>query len=203
MNDTDPLGFWDNLYAGRPAVRDPRPNARLTEIVSGLPIGDALDLGCGAGGDALWLARQGWKVTATDISPVAVSRLAELARSLNLPITAEQHELGQTFPAGRFDLVSAHYFHTPFALDRVKVLRTAAEVLNPGGHLLIVDHGSVAPWSWDQDATIPSVAAKVAELALEAPWTVERAAALNRLATGPNGQSAEVTDHVILIRRVR
>ncbi|WP_169982143.1 bifunctional 2-polyprenyl-6-hydroxyphenol methylase/3-demethylubiquinol 3-O-methyltransferase UbiG [Microbispora sp. H10836] len=74
MSTTDAVTFWDGVHAARLAAGDPQPNARLTETVAGLPPGDALDLGCGDGGDALWLAGQGWRVTATDISAVAVER---------------------------------------------------------------------------------------------------------------------------------
>ncbi|WP_217370094.1 class I SAM-dependent methyltransferase [Nonomuraea antri] len=81
MNATDADTFWDDLYAARPPAADPRPNVRLTEVVASLPPGDALDLGCGAGGDALWLAGRGWRVTAADLSAVAVERLAALART--------------------------------------------------------------------------------------------------------------------------
>jgi hypothetical protein len=81
MSTTDAVAFWNGVYAARPAASSPQPNARLTETVTGLPPGDALDLGCGEGGDALWLARLGWHVTAVDISAMAVERLAALARA--------------------------------------------------------------------------------------------------------------------------
>ncbi|GAA2120560.1 hypothetical protein GCM10009802_23320 [Streptomyces synnematoformans] len=63
----------------------------------------------------------------------------------------ERHDLARSFPSGTFDLVSAQYFQTPFALPRAAILRTAAPALHPGGRLLVVDHGSIAPWSWNQD----------------------------------------------------
>ncbi|RST22042.1 class I SAM-dependent methyltransferase, partial [Streptomyces sp. WAC04770] len=175
MNTTaDALTTWDGIYAARPAATDPRPNVRLTEAVAELPPGDALELGSGEGGDTLWLARRGWRVTAVDLSAVAVERLNALARSHGLAdrVTAEQHDLGASFPeapeapeapdgpevseapegtggpGGGFDLVTAHYLHTPFDLDRSAVLRRAAHALRPGGRLLVVDHGSTAPWSW-------------------------------------------------------
>ncbi|MDT0331495.1 class I SAM-dependent methyltransferase [Nocardiopsis lambiniae] len=206
MSTTDAVAFWDDLYAARPAATDPRPNARLTETVTDLPPGDALDLGCGTGGDALWLARRGWRVTAIDISAVAVERLADLARSGGLEegITAERHDLRASFPQGRFDLVCAHYLHTPFDLDRAAVLRSAAHALRPGGRLLVVDHGSTAPWSWnrDPDAHHPTPREVAAGIALDpAAWTVERADAPRRIATGPGGRTAEVIDHVLLVRR--
>ncbi|MCP3770744.1 MULTISPECIES: class I SAM-dependent methyltransferase [unclassified Streptomyces] len=206
MSTTDAVAFWDGVYAARPAAGDPQPNARLTETVTGLPPGDALDLGCGDGGDALWLARLGWRVTGADISAVAVERLAALARSHGLGdrITTVRADLRKSFPPSGFDLICAHYLHTPFDLDRATVLRSAAHALRPDGRLLVVDHGSAAPWSWNQDPDIrypsPREVAAGIDLAPET-WTVERADAPRRIATGPDGRTAEVTDHVLLIRR--
>ncbi|MCK8436541.1 class I SAM-dependent methyltransferase [Streptomyces sp. D2-8] len=208
MSTTDAVAFWDGVYAARPAVDGPQPNARLTETVTGLglPPGGALDLGCGGGGDALWLTGQGWQVTAVDISAVAVERLTGLARSHSLGerVTAVRHDLQASFPPGEFDLVCAHYLHTPFGLDRSTVLRSAAHALRPGGRLLVVDHGSAAPWSWNQDfdTRYPSPREVAAGIDLDPrTWTVERADAPRRITTGPDGRTAEVTDHVLLIRR--
>ncbi|GAA1945467.1 class I SAM-dependent methyltransferase [Amycolatopsis minnesotensis] len=204
MSSTDAVAFWDGVYSARPAATDPRPNDRLTEVVTRLPPGDVLDLGCGDGGDALWLAGQGWRVTAVDISAVAVERLTGLARLRGLNITAGRHDLNESFPDGRFDLVCAHYFHTSFDLDRARILRSAAHALRPGGLLLVVDHGSTAPWSWHSGADVryPTPAEIAAGIDLDpAMWTVDRADAPRRIATGPGGDTAEVTDHVLLIRR--
>ncbi|MFI2376212.1 class I SAM-dependent methyltransferase [Streptomyces sp. NPDC018964] len=206
MTTDDAVRFWDDVYAARPAATDPRPNARLTETLADLPPGDALDLGCGAGGDALWLARQGWRVTAVDVSSVAVERLASLAVSHGLAdrITARRHDLRESFPDGAFDVVCAHYLHTPLDLDRAAVLRKAAHALRPGGRLLVVDHGSTAPWSWNQDPDVryPAPREVAADIGLDpAAWTVERADSPRRIATGPDGRTAEVTDHVLIVRR--
>ncbi|WP_158884827.1 SAM-dependent methyltransferase [Amycolatopsis anabasis] len=206
MNTTDAVTFWDGVHAARPAATDPPPNGSLVDLAADLPPGAALELGCGNGGDALWLARRGWHVTAVDISAVATERLGARARSLGVGdrVAAECHDLHESFPRGRFDLVSAHYLHTPFALSRARVLRAAAHALRPGGRLLVVDHGSTAPWSWNQDpeAHYPTPREIAADLSLDpAGWAVERAEASRRLATGPGGRTAEVTDHILLIRR--
>ncbi|MFI6284559.1 class I SAM-dependent methyltransferase [Streptomyces sp. NPDC051018] len=206
MSTTDAVAFWDGVYAARPEAVSPQPNVRLTEAVTGLPPGDALDLGCGDGGDALWLARRGWHVTAADISAVAVERLAALARSQGLGerVTAVRHDVHESFPPGGFDLICAHYLHTPFGLDRAAVLRTAAHALRRGGRLLVADHGSAAPWSWNRDPGVryPSPREVAADIGLDpATWTIERAGTPRRIATGPGGRTAEVTDHVLHIRR--
>ncbi|MER5768375.1 class I SAM-dependent methyltransferase [Streptomyces sp. NPDC001985] len=206
MEHSEAARYWDQVYAERPAPTDPRPNDRLVETVGALPPGDALDLGCGGGGDALWLAGRGWRVTALDISAVATTRLAGLARARGLDdlITAEQHDMRASLPAAPRDLVTAHYFHTPYAQDRTAILRSAAELLRPDGRLLVVDHGSTAPWSWNQDpeARYPSPHEVAALMDLSpARWTVERADAARRIAAGPDGSTAEVVDHILLIRR--
>lgn len=204
-----PGEFWEDLYRQRALDQSAwgsRVNPMLVEVAAELTPGVALDLGCGTGGDALWLARRGWKVTAVDISPTAVERVAVLAHTERLDdrITAECHDLAQTFPTGDFDLVSAQYLHTPYDLPRDSILRTAAEALRPDGRLLVVDHGSIAPWSWnqDQDTRFATPQEMYAELALPSSgWTVERADTPKREATGPGGQTATVTDHVLLVRR--
>lgn len=206
MSATDAVAFWNGVYAARSPATDPQPNGVLTEAVSDYPPARALDLGCGDGGDTLWLAARGWHVTAVDISTVALARLADLTSSHGLRnrVAAEQRDLRKSFPQGRFDLISAHYLHTPFDLDRSGVLRAAAHALRPGGRLLVVDHGSTAPWSWNQDPDLryPSPREVAAGIDLDpATWLIERADAPRRIAAGPEGRTAEVTDHVLLIRR--
>lgn len=68
---------WDAMYRSRDQVFSGAPNPVLVSEVTGLPPGQALDVGCGEGADALWLARRGWQVTAVDISQVALRRAAD------------------------------------------------------------------------------------------------------------------------------
>jgi SAM-dependent methyltransferase len=204
MNEAE--AFWEEHYRGRSDGGAVHPNPVLEQTAGTMPPGDALDLGCGAGGDTIWLARQGWRVTAVDIADTAVQRVRALSRQLGVEgrVTAERHDLTDSFPDGRFDLISAHYLHTPYALDRARVLRTAAGALRTHGHLLIVDHGSTMPWSWKQTgAHHPTPDEVAAELALDpARWSVVRADRPHREATGPSGRTATVIDNVLLVRRI-
>ncbi|QQM38469.1 class I SAM-dependent methyltransferase [Streptomyces liliifuscus] len=197
--------FWERHYRTQRAW-GARVNPLLAETATPLHHGAALDVGCGAGGDAIWLAQQGWHVTGVDISTTAVERVRERARDLGIAdrVVTAQHDLANSFPAGRFDLISAQYFHTPLPLLRGQVLRTAARALRPGGLLLIVDHGSTAPWSWNQDPDIhyPTPTETAAELDLDpARWSVLRADMPSRRATGPAGETATVVDNVLLVQR--
>ncbi|MFH8794619.1 class I SAM-dependent methyltransferase [Streptomyces sp. NPDC017941] len=200
--------FWERHYStGARRTWGARVNPLLAETAAALRPGTALDLGCGAGGDTIWLAQQGWRVTAVDISTTAVTQIQARALELGVAdrVLTEQHDLAESFPADRYDLVSAQYFHTPFPLARTRVLRTAAHALRPGGLLLIVDHGSTAPWSWNQDPDIhyPTPTEVAADLELDpAHWTVLRADMPRRRATGPAGETATVVDNVLLIQRI-
>ncbi|MFD6857343.1 SAM-dependent methyltransferase [Rhodococcus sp. NPDC060090] len=184
----------------------PAPNTRLIEMISDLAPGQALELGCGNGGDALWLAQRGWKVTALDISATSVDRLTQHSQEAGLDdrITAKRTDLNQGLPSGRFNLVNAHYLHAVSGLDRAGLFRNAAHALQPGGYLLIVDHGSTAPWSWNRDPDVhyPSPQEVSADIDLDpSTWQILVADAQQRMATGPNGRAAEVTDHILMIQR--
>jgi SAM-dependent methyltransferase len=132
---------WDARYSEREgAMWSGRPNGRLQAEVAGLTPGRALDVGCGEGSDAIWLARSGWTVTAIDISDVAVSRArqaAELAGAAVEWICGDA--LQAPFPARSFDLVSLQYPALPEAVGEAAV-RALLDTVRPGGLLLAVYH---------------------------------------------------------------
>jgi SAM-dependent methyltransferase len=193
--------FWERFYAGRDQVWSGRVNAVLGAVGEGLEPGTALDLGAGEGGDALWLAGRGWKVTAVDVAQTACDRIAD--RAGDLPVRTERHDLTETFPDGTFDLVNAQYLHSPSAdFPRTAILRRAAEAVAPGGTLLVVGHGRMAPWSWDPTLRMATAPEVLASLALDdTAWEVVRCASPERAATGPDGQEATITDEIVQVRR--
>lgn len=198
--------FWEEHYRGHERVWSGRPNPVLVDVGGSLPPGVALDLGCGEGGDAVWLAVQGWRVTAVDVSATALRRAAEQAEAAGVAwrIAFQQHDLEFTFPDGAFDLVSAQHLHSPVEFPRERVLQRAAGAVAPGGLLLIVDHASVPPWSWaDPDTRFPAPEETLAAIGLDpGRWRAEMLGAPERRARGHGGQSATVTDNVIALRRL-
>ncbi len=197
---------WEERYAEKPRIWSGRANTRLVEIVSELTGSRALDLGCGEGGDAMWLAEHGWDVVAVDVSSIALARAAEDARARGVleRIDFQQHDLTTSLPEGPFDLVSAHFFHSLVEMDRPAILRRAAATVAPGGTLLIVDHGGAPPWAPEEVRHHVFLSAEevVDSLALDPEhWERVRVDSVARTATGPDGQPAELLDNVIQLRR--
>ncbi|RCW39998.1 methyltransferase family protein [Halopolyspora algeriensis] len=134
--------FWDDRYRSRGQVFSGSPNGVLVTEVTDLQPGRALDVGCGEGADALWLARHGWQVTAVDISPTALQRAADAQHDVDMEgcVVWTRADLTTTPPeAGAFDLVSVQYFplrHQP----NHTALRGLLDAVAPGGTLLFASH---------------------------------------------------------------
>jgi SAM-dependent methyltransferase len=132
---------WDARYSERKgSMWSGRPNGRLVAEIADLTPGRALDVGCGEGADAIWLARRGWKVTAIDISDVAVGRAREAAELAGASVEWVCGDALQTpFPARTFDLVSMQYPALPKAAGEAAV-QTLVDAMQSGGLLLAVYH---------------------------------------------------------------
>jgi SAM-dependent methyltransferase len=132
---------WDARYSEPDgAMWSGRPNGRLVAEIAGLRPGRALDVGCGEGADAIWLARSGWTVSAIDISEVAVGRARAAAELAGAAVEWMCGDALQTaFPAGVFDLVSIQYPALPKAAGEGAV-RALLDTTRPGALLLAVYH---------------------------------------------------------------
>ncbi|CAM3127053.1 class I SAM-dependent methyltransferase [Prescottella defluvii] len=136
--------FWNERYRSSDRVWSGNPNGGLVQEVSNLDPGTALDVGCGEGADAIWLAGRGWQVTALDLSVVAVERAAEHAAGagddIARRITWQQADLLEWDPGtDRYDLVTSQYVHLPTG-PREALYDRLADFVAPGGTLLIVGH---------------------------------------------------------------
>ena len=133
---------WDRRYAGSELLWTAKPNRFLVAEAGGLPPGRALDLACGEGRNAVWLAEQGWQVTAVDFSEVALEKAARLAAARGVAPEWARSDLLEYRPGSRaHDLVIVFYLQVP-AAERRRILRAAAEAVAEGGTLLVVGHDS-------------------------------------------------------------
>ncbi len=133
---------WDERYRTEELVWKAEPNRFLVAEVGSLRPGRALDLACGEGRNALWLAERGWEVVGVDFSAVGLDKARSLAASRGLRVELVEADLREWDPPeASFDLVVLMYLHLP-AADRRQVLAAASRALAPGGTLLVVGHDS-------------------------------------------------------------
>lgn len=136
--------YWESHWQqanGHPPGREIVPNPYLAREISSLVPGTALDAGCGEGAEAIWLAAEGWQVTAADISAEALSRASEPATNRRAaPELVEwvEADLSVWDPGEKFDLVTTHYAHP--AMPQLAFYERISGWVAPGGTLLIVGH---------------------------------------------------------------
>jgi 2-polyprenyl-3-methyl-5-hydroxy-6-metoxy-1,4-benzoquinol methylase len=131
---------WNRKHGEAGLLFGVEPNRFLVAEVEGMPPGRALDVACGAGRNAVWLAERGWAVTGVDFSDVALGNARRLAGERGVDVEWIQADLREWEPAGRtFDVVAVLNLQLP-AEERRPVLARAAEALAAGGMLLVVGH---------------------------------------------------------------
>lgn len=209
MTEQTAAEFWEARYADAGRVWSGNPNATVAAVAAELPAGRALELGCGEGADAIWLALRGWDVTGVDISPTALARGAWAADEAGVPagrLRWVARDLSE-WDGGdeEYDLVCSSFLHSPVALERTGILRRAADRVAPGGHLLIVTHADFPPWADREAHAHHRFLTPKEELdALDLPagrWEVRLAETRRRDATSPAGEPATLDDGVVLLRR--
>ncbi|MEV0096986.1 FAD-dependent oxidoreductase [Streptomyces sp. NPDC050738] len=200
--------FWDARYAESRRIWSGNPNVAMVREVADLEPGRALDLGCGEGADAIWLARRGWQVTATDISAVALERAVAHAEESGVAdrVDFRQHDLSESFPEGDFDLVSAQFLHSMGEFPREEILRRAAAAVAPGGTLLVEGHSGLPHWEKDPHPGVhlPGPEEVLASLSLaEGEWEVLVSEEHERMQDDPEGNATHRTDNTLKIRRLK
>ncbi len=200
--------FWDERYRSRGKLWSGNPNAHLVSEASGLTPARALDAGCGEGADAIWLAERGWRVTAVDLSGVALQRGAARAAQLGADVARRidwLHEDLTTWSPDHayYDLVFAQYLHLPREPREALFRRLAASVA-PGGSLLIVGHHPSDLQTTMPRPPIPGLFFTAADVAASLDplgWEIIVSTVRERCATDPDGHTVTIHDAVLRARR--
>ena len=199
--------FWDERYRSSQRVWSGNPNPQLVAEVAERPPGRALDVGCGEGADAIWLARRGWSVVAADISGVALERAAQHARDTD-PTAAGRIEWQKVDLLVRppepdcFDLVSAQFIQLPEE-QRTRLFTALAAAVRDGGMLLVVGHHPSDLATGVPRPPVPELFYTPEEIAglLDGSWTIGACEARPRPASTPDGAQVTVHDTVLAATR--
>ena len=161
----DEREFWDEIWSGTDDIGS-GSDELLATYTERLTPGRALELGSGAGRNAVWLAERGWQVTAVDFSPAAVERGKRLADQAGVTVEFEVADVASYPSKDQFDLITSFYIQLP-SPERTRMLANATDALAPGGTLLFVSHDESSPpegWSQDDLPTLTTPEQIVAEL---------------------------------------
>lgn len=196
---------WDRRYADREQLWSGQPNGALVSEVAGLTPGQVLDVGCGEGADAIWLASRGWEVTGLEVSGVALERAARHARDAGVAIRWVHAELAEAvLPAASFDLVSAQYPALLRTSDDAAERALLAAVA-PGGVLLLVHHAGMDTQQVHDSGFDPAdyVWPPMVAALLNDDWEVELAEQRPRIAPDGGAGAHPIDDLVLRARRLR
>jgi SAM-dependent methyltransferase len=179
---------WDERYRAADLVWGTGPNRWVARELAHLSPGRALDVACGEGRNALWLAARGWLVCALDFSAVALDkgRTLESRESLRTPVDWVHADATTYRPADDVDLALLCYLQLPRP-ERQAATRHAAQALGPGGTLLVVGHDSTnieAGTGGPQDPAVLFTAADVVADLAGIGLVIDRAEAVHRPVPG-------------------
>ena len=186
--------FWDEVWEAC-AQESPHDgaDALLLTALEGIVPGRALDMGCGDGSNAVWLAKRGWRVTGVDFSRKAVQAGRRNAAAAGAEVEFIVVDAAAYQPQGHYDLITSFYIQLPPA-NGVAMLCNMRAALKPGGMLLFVSHDRSTPppgWSKTDLATLTSVEEVVSELQ---GMEIERADVV-KLGEPPAHDTQEHRDH--------
>jgi len=190
---------WDKRYASVESLWSPKPNRFLVAEVAELAPGRALDLACGEGQNAIWLATLGWEVTGVDYSEVAIAKANARAERDAVRADFVCADLVSYEPeAAAFDLVLVLYLHIPGA-ERHGVLDSAAAALAPGGTFILLGHDSTNLTDGVGGPSDPAILYTPDDIAHEVPGLeIEKA---ERVLRDVRGEERDAIDALVKARR--
>ena len=193
--------LWDERYGTEELIWKADPNRFLVEELDPLAPGRALDVACGEGRNAVWLAAKGWHVTGVDFSRVGLSKAERLATDRGVQVTwVEADVVEWQPPPASFDAVVVMYLHLP-GEQRRRALARAASALAPGGVLLVVGHDATNLLQGTGGPQDPAVLFAPEELAADlAGLEIERAERVTRSVISEAGEATAI-DALVRARR--
>lgn len=174
---SDTVEFWNEIWSTMGHTFADY-DGLLAGYTLGLEPGRALDLGCGSGGNAVWLAGRGWRVTAVDFSAIALEQAKFRAADRRVEVEFIVSDVTAYRPNGLYDLITSFYIQLR-SEQRAQMLSSAVEALSPGGRLLFVSHDQSSPPSgWSQEdldslTTPDEVVAELSGLRIERAEVLE------------------------------
>ena len=181
---------WDQRYRQRELVWTSEPNRFLVSETQSLTPARAIDLACGEGRNAVWLAERGWRVTGVDFSSVATEKARQLEAARRVHVDWVVADLLDYRPeTSGFDLVIVFYLQVP-AGERTAIVRAAARAVAAGGTFLLVGHDSSnieRGYGGPQDPAVLYTAEDVTEDLDGSGLRIERAEAVQRPVETTNG----------------
>lgn len=205
--EDDILRFWETKYAMNGQVWSGLPNQALTIALQDIPPGYALDVGCGEGADALWLAERGWTVDGIDLSPTAIDHARSHADKKGASRASFEAANFMTWVAAgrkKYDLVVACFLHAPDQASRLRMLNHAAQQVAPNGRFMVVSHAGSHPKALRRNAGNEQASPESERAALglsDSEWHTEIARIQSRGVSGPEGIRVRLEDSVVLVRR--
>lgn len=132
--------LWNERYASKELLWSTGPNELFAREIQNLKPGTALDVGCGEGRNALWLAEQGWQVTAIDFSDTAIDKARQIAKKRGVTVNWIIEDVA-TYPltTGAYDLVAILYLHTS-RTERERWLPNVVRAIRAGGTFVYIGH---------------------------------------------------------------
>ena len=196
---SDTVEFWNEIWSTMDHTFADYDEL-LVQHVTGLKPGRALDLGCGSGGNAVWLAQRGWQVTAVDFSEAGIEKARNRAADQRVHVDFVVSDVTVYWPTGPYDLIASFYIQL-WPRQRAQMLSHAVAALAPGGRLLFVSHDQSAPpegWSEEDLASLTNpqeVAAELPGLSIERAEVVEETGANSHGLAACAGHDSSELEH--------
>jgi SAM-dependent methyltransferase len=190
---------WNRRYSQPDLLWSATPNRFLVSEVAGLAPGRALDLACGEGRNALWLAELGWSATGVDYSEVAIAKARVRAEREGVSVHFVCADLVDYMPEPRaYDLVLVLYLHIS-SVERRPVLERAAAAVAPGGLFVFVGHDLTNLTDGVGGPSDPDLLCTPDDIAAELPGLVIEKA--ERVLRDVDGEDRPAIDALVRARR--